>query len=237
LLVRETHIGFPLIDADGGKFVHAALTNGGVKVVYEDEVERYEGSKKVETVVTKKGERFEVDLVIECIGVAPELGFLGELDIVERGRVRVDESMRTTTTGIFAAGDVAIAKTAEGNDVTCHNWNVAISQARVASEVMTGGEAKWSEGVAYNADSFYDQEFAIVGPWERRHEAGRKIRTQITDEAYRAVVSVDGVIESAIVIGDKTGDKLLRKLIASKANIKGKFDKLFDADAKPGDFV
>lgn len=237
LLVRDSYPGLPLVDEDGGKFVHAALERGGVKVIYNDEVECYEGNGNVAGIVTKQGTRLSADLVIECIGVAPNLSFLDETEIVERGKVCIDESMRTSLSNIFAAGDAVLVKKADGNSVMCHNWNVAISQARTAAESMTGKEANWSEGVAYNADCFYDQEFAIIGPWDRRHEAGRKVETQTTDNAYRAVASMDGIIESAIVAGDKTGDKLLRRLIASGVNITGKFDKLFDPESKPGDFA
>ncbi|RQV99618.1 FAD-dependent oxidoreductase [bacterium] len=236
LLVRESHVGAPLIDEEGGGFIQQALEQGGVNVIYEDEVARYEGSDKVEAVVTEAGRRLPANLVIECIGVAPDLRFLEELGIIEGGRVRVNEGMRTTVPTLFAAGDAAVVKMLNGHDVTCHNWNVAIAQARVAAEAMTGRDAKWNEGVYYNADRFYDQEFAIIGPWERRTLSGRKLETQTTSEAFRAVVSVNGVIESALVVGDKTGNKLLRRLIASRAKIEGKFDRLFDPEATAGAF-
>ena len=236
LLVRESHVGVPLLDEAGGEFVHQAIVEGRVNIIYEDEVERYEGEDKVEAVVTKKGETLPIDLVVECIGVEPKPVCAEELELVEKGRIRVDEQLRTAIPTIFAAGDVAVVKTTEGNDVFCNNWNVAVSQGKVAAEAMTGADSKWSEGVYYNADSFYDQEFAIIGAWDRRHRDGRKIEAQTTEEAFRAVVTVDGVIESALVMGDKTGMRLLRQLIASKANVKGKFKKLFDPEATAEEF-
>jgi NAD(P)H-nitrite reductase large subunit len=229
LLVRGAHVGAPLIDADAGAFVHARLERTGVNIIYQDEVETYQGREWIESVITREGNTLACDIVIECIGVAPDLEFLKDTGIVKEGRIAIDSTLRTALPDVFAAGDAAAVTTVDGNTVRCHTWSVAVAQAKVAAENMAGTEAQWSEGVAYNADSFFDQEFAMIGPWDRRHEPGRKIETQLTDSAYRAIASREGIIESAMLIGDKTGDRKLRKLIASGEKIEG-IDRLFNTD-------
>lgn len=88
------------------------------------------------------GETLPCDVVIAAAGVAPNLEFVQGTGI-ELGRgIRVDERMRTSVDGVYAAGDVA-----EGLDfftggplVSAIQPNAA-DQARVAAINMAGGEA------------------------------------------------------------------------------------------------
>lgn len=67
------------------------------------------GNLKIQNVKTKKIEDLAVDGVFPYIGFTPNVkDFSGQIMQDERGFIKVDEQMRTSTMGVFAAGDVRI---------------------------------------------------------------------------------------------------------------------------------
>jgi len=67
------------------------------------------GAIKVQNVKTKEIKVIETDGVFPYIGFSPNVqGINGQVIQDERGFIRVDENMRTSTMGVFAAGDVRI---------------------------------------------------------------------------------------------------------------------------------
>ena len=84
-----------------------------VDFVYNAQVLRIEGDKRVQALiyrdkVTGEERRLEVDGVLVAIGLQPNTEFLrgSGVELTESGHVKVDECMRTSVPGIFAAGDV-----------------------------------------------------------------------------------------------------------------------------------
>lgn len=68
-------------------------------------VERFQGSDKVQTVVTDKGD-IKADLVIVAAGVQPNTDWLqGTVDLESRGFIKIDEYFRTNLPDVYAIGD------------------------------------------------------------------------------------------------------------------------------------
>jgi NADPH-dependent 2,4-dienoyl-CoA reductase/sulfur reductase-like enzyme len=89
----------------------------------------------------------EGDLLLVAGGVEPAAGLAAEAGlVVEDGRVRVDEHMRSSGTGILAAGDVAFAfNSAAGRHLAVEHWGEALAMGRVAGQTAAGTEASWAE--------------------------------------------------------------------------------------------
>ena len=67
------------------------------------------GSIKVQNVKTKEITDLAVDGVFPYIGFTPNVqGFSGQMMQDERGFIKVDDTMRTSTMGVFAVGDVRV---------------------------------------------------------------------------------------------------------------------------------
>ena len=67
------------------------------------------GSIKVQNVKTKEIKNIETDGVFPYIGFTPNVqGFSGQMMQDEKGFIKVDETMRTSTMGVFAVGDVRV---------------------------------------------------------------------------------------------------------------------------------
>ena len=87
------------------KFGSPLITNDGVSIAKEIELEDPYENGKVTAVVTDKGE-YEADTVIVSVGVRPDASWLnGELEMTERGFVVTNEYLETSAEDVYAGGD------------------------------------------------------------------------------------------------------------------------------------
>ena len=88
----------------------------------------------------------EADLVLLAVGVRPR-GELAEAAglAMEGGRVVTDEHLRTSADGVYAAGDVALARNAAaGRRLPVEHWGEALNHGEAAGAHAAGGDAAWS---------------------------------------------------------------------------------------------
>ena len=86
------------------------------------------------------------DVVVMAAGATPrlELAAAAGLD-TSSGGVRVDASMRTPISGLFAAGDIALAAhPIAGRPLAVEHWGDALAQGEVAGRTAAGQHAEWS---------------------------------------------------------------------------------------------
>ena len=87
--------------------VEAAYKEHGVTLALGERVMSFEDNGDSVTVVTDKGS-YTADYAILGIGFLPRTDlFDGQLDMLPNGAIKVDEYMRTSEPGVFAAGDSA----------------------------------------------------------------------------------------------------------------------------------
>ncbi|HET7480707.1 MAG TPA: NAD(P)/FAD-dependent oxidoreductase, partial [Rubrobacteraceae bacterium] len=79
----------------------------GTELIFEDTVAAFEGTRRVEKLITHRGRRIECDFVVVGLGVEPVTELLAGTGVEIDNGVLVDEYCRTNIEGIYAAGDVA----------------------------------------------------------------------------------------------------------------------------------
>lgn len=238
ILVRGNYVGSPTVDESGSPIVADALARAGVTVLLREQVASFEGENgQLGRVITTQGRALEADIAAVCIGGNPAVGFLQGTEILTDGKLIVDEYFRAPVEHIYAAGDAAIVRVPGQRDVPCRTWTVASAQARAAAANMCGQNAPWREDVLYNLDHLFDQEFSMIGPWDARHEPERVIHELPCADCYRALVARDGILESALLLGKREGDRRLRKLIARRARVEGRIERVLDPAARDEEFV
>lgn len=111
LIDAEERIMAKYLDKEFTDIAESEFTKRGVKLKLGQKVQRFEGSDgKVTKVVTNK-ETIEADLVILCIGFAPNTGLVKEkLNTLKNGAIIIDEYMRTSAPDVYAAGDCCMVK-------------------------------------------------------------------------------------------------------------------------------
>src|SRR2546426_1372091 len=98
---------FRVLGEDVGQTIAKLHRDHGVRLIFEDTVAAFEGTRRVGCVVTKGGLRLECDFAVVGIGIEPAVEALGDSGIQLDNGVVVDQYCQTNIGGIYAAGDVA----------------------------------------------------------------------------------------------------------------------------------
>ena len=106
----------------------------------------------------------EADLLVMCIGVRANTGWLDRKQVaVDRG-ILVDNHMRTNVPGLYAAGDVAQGENLlSGRPEIIGLWGNARSQGRTAGRNMAGGNEVFCGNIPHNMTHFLGMDFVGIG--------------------------------------------------------------------------
>jgi 3-phenylpropionate/trans-cinnamate dioxygenase ferredoxin reductase subunit len=125
-----------------GGYFHKVLADHGVEIHGGEDVDHFEGSGRIQAVVTKSGLRLPADAVVIGVGVHPDvtLAQRAGLEIGERRGVVTDAKLATSAPDVFAAGDIAeYDSVIHGARVRIEHWDVAEQQGKTAARTMLGG--------------------------------------------------------------------------------------------------
>ena len=128
-LVEFMPVIVPLEDEEVSKQLERSFKKLGMTVLTSSTVESVDagGEKcKVKVKTSKGSEELEADIVLSAVGITPNLENLGleEMGItIEKGKIHVDEFMKTNVEGIYAIGDIvpgpALAHKASAEGILC----------------------------------------------------------------------------------------------------------------------
>ncbi len=153
-----------------------------------------------------RDETIEAEQVLVTTGRRPNTAGLGleeaGVALQPNGGIEVDDRMRTTRAGVYAAGDVI------GRDMFVY---MAAYGAKVAAKNALNGDALRYDSVAMPAVVFTDPQVASVGLTEAQaREAGHAVKTSVLplDQVPRALAARDtrGLIK---LVADAGSGKLL----------------------------
>jgi len=137
-----------MADADISEPARVILEEIGIKLHLGTKLESFEGNRAVAAVKLEGGERIELeegrDFVVMALGMRPNVElFDGQLQMEPDGIV-VDDHMRTSAAGIYAAGDcVANISGIDGKLLGGKLATNAVPQAKVAAANILGKEASY----------------------------------------------------------------------------------------------
>ena len=164
--IREEWFWPIALDPRESQWIADRMSHHGVDVHLEHEVEMLEADSEgnVTAVRTNEG-RYEVDCVVIAIGVVPNTSWLAgsAIELDERGGIVVDESLKTSVTGVFAAGDCASVRWFDGTRRPEQLWYTARDQGRVAGRRLLGDSSRYQRGAWYNSAKLMDIEYTTAG--------------------------------------------------------------------------
>jgi NADPH-dependent 2,4-dienoyl-CoA reductase/sulfur reductase-like enzyme len=107
LIENQDRLGPRIFDSPVAKWVQKILEGNGIRICIKESVSRIFGKSHVETLKTSK-RVLKTDLVIWATGMQPESKLAKQmgLRLGDQGGVVVQESMETSLSGVYAAGDV-----------------------------------------------------------------------------------------------------------------------------------
>lgn len=122
------------------------------------------------------GSSCAADLVVACVGVRPRVGSLAGSGLATGRGVLVDRRMASSFPGVFAAGDVAEAPSAEG-ERGCHPvLPTAAAQGRVAGANMAGRVVEHEGWVPASIFNFFGRTAISVGASDPGPASDRVVR-------------------------------------------------------------
>lgn len=150
---------------DAGRYFEDQLTARGVEIYRGEELEAFEGSGRVEAVVTKSGRTVEGDLVVIGAGVNPDVMLARRAGLATDNGITCDSRLETSVPGIYAAGDCcSYDSVVHGRRIRVEHWDVALNQGLHAAGNMLGDDKPY-EVVPYFFSDLADwASLEYVGP-------------------------------------------------------------------------
>jgi NADPH-dependent 2,4-dienoyl-CoA reductase/sulfur reductase-like enzyme len=109
------------------------------------------------TIDERKGYReIQGDVVIQGVGVSPEMGFSHDLPLAKDGSVATDRTLRAARQ-VWVAGDVA---NVDGTRI--EHWRVAQQHGMFAARKMLGADSKF-DGVPFFWTAQFDKQISYLG--------------------------------------------------------------------------
>jgi NADPH-dependent 2,4-dienoyl-CoA reductase/sulfur reductase-like enzyme len=130
-----------------GVIIGEWLADDGVELVLGAGVDEIARAETGSMTVRAGDGSIRAEVVVMATGVAPrtELAIGAGVSLAD-GAIAVDSSMRTTRTGVLAAGDVCRAENATaGRPLRVEHWGDALAQGEIAGRVAAGEDASWTD--------------------------------------------------------------------------------------------
>lgn len=141
-----------------GGFYRDVHVDHGVEFVLGSGVTEIDGDGRAQRVRMSDGSELACDLVVAGIGVKPRVGLAKNAGLEVENGILVDEHLRTSAPGIFAAGDVANASHPfYGERVRVEHWANALNQGPVAARSMLGRDDAVYDRLPY----FFSDQYEI----------------------------------------------------------------------------
>ncbi|MDO4547234.1 MAG: NAD(P)/FAD-dependent oxidoreductase [Clostridia bacterium] len=145
--------------------IQADLEGSGVALSFGQMLSRIERDKDGRLAAVMKGEdRFVADAIAVCIGVRPNTALAREAGLAVNRGILVDERMRTSVPGIYAAGDCCEAPELQsGERRNIGVWMNAQRQGATAGANIVGIPAVCASDIVLNLAHYMGRDFVSIG--------------------------------------------------------------------------
>ena len=172
------------------------------------------------------GREFQADMVVMAVGVNPNIELAKQSGIKVNRGIIVDEYMQTNVKYIYAAGDCA-----EFNERVWGIIPVAFEQSKIAALNILGKKVKYSEIVPSNTLKIVGVDLTSIGRVTPERDLPEEIKFIDSDKRiYKKIVIDEERIVGAILLGDRTNQSTIMKLIKSKIDITKFKERILDMD-------
>jgi 3-phenylpropionate/trans-cinnamate dioxygenase ferredoxin reductase subunit len=195
----------PLASVLGGEIgtlmagIHRA---NGVELLPGEQVTGFDGTTRLEAVVTGSGKRVACDFAVVGIGITVENSVLAGSSIAQDHGVLTDELCRTSARDVYAAGDVANHDHPLFGRVRVEHYNNAEKQGTAAARIMLGSTDPYAYIYTFWSDQ-YDHKIEYVGhaaTWD-----DFVVRGSLDEGKLVGFYLQDGLVQAAVGL-DRGGD-------------------------------
>jgi len=208
------------LDPLGSQLLHEELTDKGVDIYYNDEIERFLGDTTVSGIRLKSGLMINCQAIVIAIGTTPNIEIAKASGLECKRGVLVDEYLQTSDPNIFAVGEIA-----EFKGFLYGITAAAEQQAEIVARYLNGDISKYYSGsLLMNILKMHGIDLCSLGEVERPDDPAYE-EVVFIDKAKRyykkCIIHNDRLI-GAILIGDKNEFLEFRNLIENKMELSEK---------------
>jgi 3-phenylpropionate/trans-cinnamate dioxygenase ferredoxin reductase component len=210
-----------------GQHFQDVLTDHGVVVHGDEELERFEGAERVQKIVTKSGLEVECDVVVIGAGVHPELHLAEQAGLEIDSGVLTDRYLETSAPGIFAAGDLAeYDSVVHDRRLRIEHWDVAFNQGKYAALNMLGQQSEYDVVPYFWSDLADWSSMEYVGPASDWDEVW--FRGTPSEGAFSAWYVQDGRVAAALTVGRSEDLSVASRLLTEQVDVSGMRERIED---------
>lgn len=170
----------------------------GVELLFGDSVTAFEGSGRLERVVTASGRRIDCDFAVIGVGVEPAVELAAGTGVEVDNGIVVDEYCRTRVDEIYAAGDVANHyHPVFDRRIRVEHWDNALKHGPVAARNMLGKDVPYEEIPWFWSDQ-YEMNLQYAGfhtSWDEL-----VVRGSLEERSFVAFYCTAGRVLAAVAI-------------------------------------
>jgi NADPH-dependent 2,4-dienoyl-CoA reductase/sulfur reductase-like enzyme len=145
------------------EFLRKYIIQQGIDLRLNCNVESLEETQKGLVCPFPEGEE-EVNFVAVCAGIKPNIPFIDGSSVAVDQAILVDEKMRTSTDGLYAAGDVCQGyNPISGKQEWLGTWFNACCQGKTAGLNMAGFDTIYQGNIPQHISPFFDWNYAQIG--------------------------------------------------------------------------
>lgn len=212
-----------MVDAVGAELVEGWLRARGVAVRTGARLTRIEDARGRKRLRFAKGPDLVADVIVMATGIKANLDWLQGSGIRVNQGIVVDDHLRASVPGVYAAGDVAEGPERVSGGPAVHAIEpTAQEHGRVAGANMAGRDVRYRGSVLMNIVEVCHLDVASFGAWE---DPKAEVATAVRRDrpAYRKLLFTGDRLTGAIILGPSsdvwtTNDVgMLKGLVQSQA--------------------
>jgi ferredoxin-nitrate reductase len=208
------------LDQLGSDLLHQEIVEKGIEVFYNDEVQNFYGTEKIEAVRLKSGRKINCDIIVFAVGTSPNVELAKACGLEVNRGVVVNDYLQTSDPNIFAMGEIA-----QWNGEMWGITAAAEQQAEVAAKFLAGDLASYYQGsLSMNILKMEGLNLCSLGLIETPKDPGYE-EILFIDKAkryYKKCIIYNDRLVGAILIGDKSEFLEFKELISSRIELSEK---------------
>jgi 3-phenylpropionate/trans-cinnamate dioxygenase ferredoxin reductase subunit len=183
---------------DMGEVFRRLHGDHGVTLRLRTGVAELRGTDQVEQVVLSDGRVEAADIVVIGVGVTPRVDLAAAAGLKVDDGIVVDEQLRSSAAGVYAAGDVASAWHPHyRRHLRVEHWANALNQGTTAGINAAGGGERYTRLPYFFSDQ-YDLGMEYVGHSDPGDAV--VVRGSLTDRQFLAFWHRDGIVTAAMTV-------------------------------------
>ncbi len=208
------------LDEEGGKVITLLAQDAGVRIHYEEAIDRLDATNGTLKVTGTAGFTADAHIVGVGLGLTMNIDLFSDTGLETNVGVLTNEYLETNMPDVWAAGDVA-----EFYDVVSQRhhrmgtWDNSLNHGRHVAKNMLGAHEPYVEVPTY-ASGMFNSNISVMGvTTEEEPDAEAIVEVDHEGRNYKRLFFLGDKLVGAILVGKMRGRKKVLELIHSRTPI------------------